>query len=146
MNVTSCRIKRKRMSEINVVPYIDVMLVLLIIFMVTAPLLTQGVEVTLPEAASKTLDENAEEPLVVSVNREGRYFVNRGDNTDKALGSDELIKRVKIILAQRKDKMVYIKGDRDASYGQVVTVMALLQESGVTELGLVTRSPDDNDG
>jgi biopolymer transport protein TolR len=146
MNVTSGRIKRKRMSEINVVPYIDVMLVLLIIFMVTAPLLTQGVEVTLPETGSKTLDDNAEEPLVVSVNREGQYFVNRGDNTDKPIASDELVKRVKIILAQRQDKTVYIKGDRDASYGQVVTVMALLQESGVTELGLVTRSPDDNDG
>ncbi|MGD8406987.1 MAG: protein TolR [Thiohalophilus sp.] len=146
MNVTSCRIKRKRMSEINVVPYIDVMLVLLIIFMVTAPLLTQGVEVTLPEAASKTLDDNAEEPVVVSVNREGHYFVNRGDNTDKPMTGDDLVKRVKIILAQRQDKTVYIKGDRDASYGQVVTVMALLQESGVTELGLVTRSPDDNDG
>lgn len=146
MNVTSGRIKRKRMSEINVVPYIDVMLVLLIIFMVTAPLLTQGVEVTLPETASKTLDENAEEPLVVSVNREGRYFVNYGDNSDKPLASDELVRRIKIILAQRQDKTVYIKGDRDASYGQVVTVMALLQESGVTDLGLVTRSPDDNDG
>ncbi|MGD8712693.1 MAG: ExbD/TolR family protein, partial [Thiohalophilus sp.] len=110
MNVTSCRIKRKRMSEINVVPYIDVMLVLLIIFMVTAPLLTQGVEVTLPEAASKTLDDNAEEPVVVSVNREGHYFVNRGDNTDKPMTGDDLVKRVKIILAQRQDKTVYIKG------------------------------------
>jgi len=142
MNVTSNRIKRKRMSEINVVPYIDVMLVLLVIFMVTAPLLTQGVEVTLPETAAETIEKNQEEPLVVSVNREGHYFLNLGEATDKPLNDTVLIKRVKAVLRHRQDKTVYIKGDKDANYGQVVEVMALLQQSGVTGLGLVTRSPD----
>lgn len=145
MKVTSGRVKRKRMSEINVVPYIDVMLVLLIIFMVTAPLLSQGVEVSLPESSAKTLDETEEEPLVVSVNRAGDYFLNLGEQTDTPLDSDTLIQRVKAILSRRSDKTVYIKGDREARYGQVVAVMALLQESGVRDLGLVTRSPDDAD-
>lgn len=144
MNVSSGRVKRKRMSEINVVPYIDVMLVLLIIFMVTAPLLSQGVEVSLPESAAKTLDKTDEEPLVVSVNREGRYFLNLGEQADKPLDADSLIQRVGAVLRQRTDKTVYIKGDRDARYGQVVAVMALLQESGVRDLGLVTRNPDES--
>ena len=145
MKVTSGRVKRKRMSEINVVPYIDVMLVLLIIFMVTAPLLSQGVEVSLPESSAKTLDETEEEPLVVSVNRAGEYFINLGEQTDTPLESDTLVQRVRAILSQRSDKTVYIKGDREARYGQVVAMMALLQESGVRDLGLVTRSPDDTD-
>lgn len=139
------RARRKRMSEINVVPYIDVMLVLLIIFMVTAPLLSQGVEVTLPQAGARTLDQNEEEPVVVSVNRAGAYFLNLGEQTDTPLAAEMLVQRVKAVLRQRTDKTVYIKGDRDASYGQVVAVMALLQESGVRDLGLVTRSPDDAD-
>ncbi|MDZ7802842.1 protein TolR [Thiohalophilus sp.] len=145
MKVTSGRVKRKRMSEINVVPYIDVMLVLLIIFMVTAPLLSQGVEVSLPESGAKTLDETGEEPLVVSVNRSGNYFLNLGEQTDTPLDSDTLVQRVRAVLSRRSDKTVYIKGDKEARYGQVVAVMALLQESGVRDLGLVTRSPDDAD-
>lgn len=143
MNVSNGRVKRKRMSEINVVPYIDVMLVLLVIFMVTAPLLTQGVEVELPETAAETIEKSQEEPLVVSVNREGRYFLNLGEQSDKPLDSAVLVQRVKAVLRQRQDKTVYIKGDKDANYGQVVEVMALLQQSGVKGLGLVTRSPDD---
>ncbi|MFO8025826.1 protein TolR [Thiohalophilus sp.] len=145
MKVTSGRVKRKRMSEINVVPYIDVMLVLLIIFMVTAPLLSQGVEVSLPESSAKTLDETEEEPLVVSVNRDGDYFLNLGEQTDTPLDRDALVQRIRAVLSRRTDKTVYIKGDREARYGQVVAMMALLQESGVRDLGLVTRSPDDAD-
>jgi biopolymer transport protein TolR len=133
------------MSEINVVPYIDVMLVLLIIFMVTAPLLSQGVEVNLPETEAKTLDESDEEPMVVSVDQQGQYFLNLGGQTDKPLEAKVLVKRIESLLGQRTDKTVYIKGDRNASYGQVVAVMALLQQSGVRDLGLVTRLPDDTD-
>ncbi|TDY01670.1 protein TolR [Thiohalophilus thiocyanatoxydans] len=143
MKVTGRRVKRKRMSEINVVPYIDVMLVLLIIFMVTAPLLSEGIEVNLPESGAKTLEETEEEPLVVSVNREGDYFINLGEQADKPLQAETLVQRVNAILRQRNDKTVYVKGDRDANYGQVVTMMATLQEAGVRDLGLVTRSPDD---
>jgi len=80
----------------------------------------------------------------VSVNREGHYFLNLGEATDKPLNGAVLIKRVKAVLRHRQDKTVYIKGDKDANYGQVVEVMALLQQSGVTGLGLVTRSPDDS--
>lgn len=145
MRVIAGRVKRKRMSEINVVPYIDVMLVLLIIFMVTAPLLSEGVEVNLPESGARTLEESQEEPLVVSVNREGDYFLNLGEQTDKPLEAGALVQRVRAVLRQRSDKTVYIKGDQDARYGQVVAVMATLQEAGVRDLGLVTRSPDDTD-
>ncbi|MFP4611228.1 MAG: protein TolR [Thiohalophilus sp.] len=145
MRVTGVRVKRKRMSEINVVPYIDVMLVLLIIFMVTAPLLSEGVEVNLPQSGAKALEETQEEPLVVSVNREGDYFINLGEDTDTPLEAGALVQRVEAVLRQRSDKTVYIKGDRDARYGQVVAVMATLQEAGVRDLGLVTRSPDESD-
>ncbi|MDZ7663456.1 protein TolR [Thiohalophilus sp.] len=145
MRVIAGRVKHKRMSEINVVPYIDVMLVLLIIFMVTAPLLSQGVEVSLPQSGARTLEETQEEPLVVSVNREGDYFLNLGEQTDTPLAAEALVQRVRAVLRQRSDKTVYIKGDRDASYGHVVAVMATLQEAGVRDLGLVTRSPDESD-
>lgn len=145
MRVTGGRVKRKRMSEINVVPYIDVMLVLLIIFMVTAPLLSEGVEVNLPQSGAKTLEETEEEPIVVSVNRDGDYFLNLGEQADKPLEAEALVQRVRAVLRQRNDKTVYVKGDRDANYGQVVAVMATLQEAGVRDLGLVTRSPDNAD-
>ena len=99
------RFRKKRMSEINVVPYIDVMLVLLVIFMITAPLLTQGVKVELPQADAKPLDKSEQEPLIVSVNQQGNYFLNVGDNKDKPLDADTLVARVNAVLRQRRDNM-----------------------------------------
>ena len=130
------------MSDINVVPYIDVMLVLLIIFMVTAPLLTQGVKVELPQAQSQNIESKGQEPLVVSIDKQGRFYFNIGDKPDKPVEAKILITRVKAVLRHRKDSTVYVKGDRNVPYGQVVEVMALLKQSGVEHVGLVTRLPD----
>lgn len=136
------RVRRKRMSEINVVPYIDVMLVLLVIFMVTAPLLTQGVKVELPQSQSQNIETKGQEPLVVSVDKQGRFYFNIGDKPDKPVNAKDLTARVKAVLRHRKDSTVYVKGDRNVPYGQVIEVMALLKQSGVEHVGLVTRLPD----
>ncbi|MDH3948749.1 MAG: protein TolR [Gammaproteobacteria bacterium] len=136
------RVRRKRMSEINVVPYIDVMLVLLIIFMVTAPLLTQGVKVELPKADSRNIESKGQEPLIVSVDQQGRFYFNIGDKPDKPVDAKNLTARIKAVLRHRKDSTVYVKGDRNVAYGEVVQVMALLKQSGVEHVGLVTRLPD----
>ena len=136
------RVRRKRMSEINVVPYIDVMLVLLVIFMVTAPLLTQGIKVELPQADSQNIETKGQEPLVVSVDQQGRFYFNIGDKPDQSLDAKKLMVRVKAVLRHRQDSTVYVKGDRNVAYGEVVQVMALLQQSGVEHIGMVTRLPD----
>lgn len=136
------RVRRKRMSEINVVPYIDVMLVLLVIFMVTAPLLTQGVKVELPQAASQNIETKGQEPLIVSVDKQGQLFLNIGDKPDQPVDANNLTTRIKAVLRNRQDNTVYVKGDRNVAYGEVVRVMALLKDSGVEHVGLVTRLPD----
>lgn len=130
------------MSQINVVPYIDVMLVLLIIFMVTAPLLQQGVEIDLPEAPAETLPEVAEqrEPLIVSVDREGRYYLNRGDEREQALSVEDLSGQVREALTEEPDLPIYVRGDEQAGYGQVVRAMVLLQQAGAQGVGLITDS------
>ena len=135
-------VRRKRMSEINVVPYIDVMLVLLVIFMVTAPLLTQGIKVELPQAESQNIESKGQEPLVVSVDQQGRFYFNIGDKPDQSLDAKKLMVRVKAVLRHRQDSTVYVKGDRNVAYGEVVQVMALLKQSGVEHIGMVTRLPD----
>jgi len=136
------RVRRKRMSEINVVPYIDVMLVLLVIFMVTAPLLTQGIKVELPQADSQNIDSKGQEPLVVSVDQQGRFYFNIGDKPDQSLNAKKLMNRIKAVLRHRQDSTVYVKGDRNVAYGEVVQVMALLKQSGVEHIGMVTRLPE----
>jgi biopolymer transport protein TolR len=130
------------MSEINVVPYIDVMLVLLVIFMVTAPLLTQGIKVELPQADSQNIESKGQEPMVVSVDQQGRFYFNIGDKPDQSLDAKKLMLRVKAVLRHRQDSTVYVKGDRNVAYGEVVQVMALLKQSGVEHIGMVTRLPD----
>jgi len=136
------RVRRKRMSEINVVPYIDVMLVLLVIFMVTAPLLTQGIKVELPQADSQNIESKGQEPLVVSVDQKGRFYFNIGDKPDQPIDANKLMIRVKAVLRHRQDSTVYVKGDRNVAYGEVVQVMGLLKQSGVEHIGMVTRLPD----
>jgi len=131
------------MSEINVVPYIDVMLVLLVIFMVTAPMLTQGVQVDLPQAQATPIESHeAQEPLIVSIDKKGRYFLNVGDNASKPLSNKLLVTRIKAVLRHRRDNTVYVKGDRKVAYGHVVNVMAALKRAGVEQVGLVTRFPE----
>ena len=128
--------RKKLMSEINVVPYIDVMLVLLVIFMITAPLLSQGVKVDLPKAAAQPVDSQDRETLVVTVDREGRYFLD-----DRRIAPEELSRKVAAILRARPQTPVLIRGDRQSNYGEVVKAMTLLQSAGAPSVGLLTEPP-----
>jgi biopolymer transport protein TolR len=130
------RHRRKPMAEINVVPYIDVMLVLLVIFMVTAPLLTPGVKVDLPQAAASAVDNPDRETLVVTVDRRGKLFLD-----EREIGSEALQAKVTAILRVRPQTPVLIRGDRQAAYNDVVQTMVLLQAAGAPSVGLVTQSP-----
>lgn len=135
--------RRKPMSEINVVPYIDVTLVLLIIFMITAPLLQTGVEVDLPQAEAKTVETKNDQPVVVSIDREGRYYIDIGADEDEPVQPEELLYRVAAVLRNKPETSVYIRGDQAVDYGKVVTVMAALKNAGVPKVGLMT-SPYEN--
>jgi biopolymer transport protein TolR len=130
------------MAEINVVPYIDVMLVMLVIFMITAPLLTQGVKVDLPEAAAEAMPPEQQEPLVVNVDAAGKLYLNIADDPQKPIGADDLKQRVAAVLRRRQDKTVLVRGDQAANYGSVVAAMVLLQQAGVPSVGLVTEPPE----
>ena len=136
------RNKRKPMAEINVVPYIDVMLVLLVIFMITAPLLTQGVNVNLPKASAKALPPKAQMPMIISVNRSGQYYLNVAKNPGKSLSAQQLMSTVndKLTAARQNNQKldVYVKGDKDVAYGTVVQAMVLLQKAGADNVGLIT--------
>jgi biopolymer transport protein TolR len=129
------------MAEINVVPYIDVMLVLLIIFMVTAPMLMQGVKVDLPEAATDPVKNQDSEPLIVSVKQNGELFLNLGGNEEQALSLATVKQRVSVVMRRSPEKPVLVWGDRAVAYGEVVTLMAALQEAGAPSVGLVTENP-----
>ena len=130
------RSSRRLMNQINVVPYIDVMLVLLVIFMITAPLLSQGVKVDLPKAAAQPVDSQDRETLVVTVDREGRYFLD-----DRRITSEELSRKIAAILRARPQTPVLIRGDRQSNYGEVVKAMTLLQSAGAPSVGLLTEPP-----
>ena len=127
------------MSEINVVPYIDVMLVLLVIFMITAPLLTQGVKIDLPNAPAEPVQRGDREPLVVSVDSAGRYYLNYGGKEEDPIDATTLLRRVSALLRYQPGTPVLVKGDEAASYGTVIRVMALLQTAGAPSVGLLTE-------
>ena len=129
------------MAEINVVPYIDVMLVLLIIFMVTAPLITQGVKVDLPKASSKALDKDEKEPLIVSIKADGSYYINLGEKKEEPVAADQIGAQVAAILRNVPDTPVYVGGDRAVPYGDVVKLMTVLQAAGAESVGLMTEDP-----
>lgn len=130
------RQKKKLMSEINVVPYIDVMLVLLVIFMITAPLLMQGVKVELPEAVAKPVDATDKETLVVTVDKKGVLYLD-----DREIKVDVLKNKVAKILRLRPQTPVLVRGDHRVAYGEVVKVMTLLQDAGAPSVGLLTEPP-----
>jgi biopolymer transport protein TolR len=136
------RKRRRPVSEINVVPYIDVMLVLLIIFMVTAPLVTQGVKVELPKASAEALSEDSKPPLIASVNAEGEYFLNVGESQEEPLTAVDLATLVAAHLQKEPDTPVVVKGDGRVPYDNVVQLMVLLQRAGVPSVGLMTDSPE----
>lgn len=142
------RRKRKPVAEMNVVPYIDVMLVLLVIFMVTAPMLNQGVNVNLPQVSSDVLPADTnQQVLTLSVLADGTYYWNLGEavdtenQTDSAISLAQMSDGVSKILSARPDTVVYIRGDQEANYGLVVTAMATLQQAGVPNVGLITEAP-----
>ena len=135
--------KRKLMGEINVVPYIDVMLVLLVIFMVTAPLLTQGIEVDLPKASSEPIAEVPDHPpLVLSVDAAGQLFINVGDDEDEPVSGKDVVARVGAVLRNRPKTPILVKADREVPYGNVVGAMVLLQQGGADSIGFVTDPLD----
>jgi biopolymer transport protein TolR len=143
MNATMSRSKGKRrlMSEINVVPYIDVMLVLLIIFMITAPLLTQGISVDLPNAPAQALDPELlrdNEPLVLSVDAEGRYYLNVGDNEDEPIDDATVVERASAVLRRNAQTPILVQADETVPYGRVVTGAVLLQQAGAAKIGFQT--------
>ena len=135
-------------AEMNVVPYIDVMLVLLVIFMVTAPMLTQGVKIELPKVAAEALASNSQQQiLTLSVKADGGYYWNLGaeldshQQEDSAVGLEEMTAKVGAIIAARGDTQVYIRADHNTDYATVVAGMAALQKGGVRNLGLITEAP-----
>ncbi len=135
--------KRKLIAEINVVPYIDVMLVLLIIFMVTAPLLTQGVKVELPQAGAEPIDDVPNHPpLVLSVDAEGNLYINVGDDEDLPANAKEIVARTAAVLRNRPDTPILLKADKAVPYGNVVGAMVLLQQGGAKNVGFVTDPLD----
>ena len=132
------------LAEINVVPYIDVMLVLLVIFMVTAPMLMQGVEVKLPEATATPVANQDAEPLIVSIDDRGQLFLNLGADVKQALELATIRQRVAAVLRRSPEKPVLVWGDKRVAYGDVVGVMTALQEAGAPSVGLVTENPASN--
>ena len=137
--------RRKRLrpvAEINVVPYIDVMLVLLIIFMVTAPLLMQGVEVELPKAEAQAVESDDSDPLIASIKANGELFLNVGGDESTEISPEVLQRRVGAVLRANPNKPVLVWGDQAVAYGDVVSLMVMLQAAGATNVGLVTESPE----
>jgi len=132
------RNKRKPIGEINVVPYIDVMLVLLIIFMITAPLIQQGVEIDLPQANAEAVEDKNSPPLVVTVDSQGQYFLDVGSNTEQPISTETLQIKVAAVLRNKPKTAVMIRGDKDVAYGEVVQAMTSLQAAGVPSVGLLT--------
>jgi len=147
VNTNRTKGKRRLMSEINVVPYIDVMLVLLIIFMITAPLLTQGIQVDLPNAPAQQLDPELlkdNEPLVLSVDREGQFYLNIGDDDEAPIDDATVVERASAVLRRNAQTPVLVKADEAVPYGRVVTGAVLLQQAGATKIGFQT-DPNDTD-
>lgn len=136
------RVRRRKVAEINVVPYIDVMLVLLIIFMVTAPLITQGVKVDLPQASAEPLAEDSKPPLVASVDAEGNFYLSVGEDKNDVLSPEEIATLVAAHLQVEPDTPVVVKGDRSVPYDYVIQLMVLLQKAGAPSVGLMTDSPE----
>ncbi len=137
----SRRQRKRPISAINVVPYIDVMLVLLVIFMITAPLLSQGVTVELPQAAARPLAATAKEPLIATVDASGQYYLNVGDGQQSGVDEEVLVSRVATVLRHQPETPVMVRGDHHVNYGAVIRLMTLLQRAGAPSVGMLTDPP-----
>ena len=122
------------LSDINVTPLVDVMLVLLIIFMITAPMLHRGIEVALPQADAESLPMRVDDPLVLSINLDGLVYVQ-----SDPVHPSQLVERLLPLLEARQDKAVFLKGDRELAYGKVIEVLDILHRGGITRIGMVTE-------
>ena len=137
------RPRKKPMSEMNVVPYIDVMLVLLVIFMITAPMLTQGIEVDLPEAEADALSINDKQPLIVTIKANGSFWLQSDPTTRNEVSMQNLPNEIRALRQSRGEKLpVLVNGDQRVSYGRVIELMSSLQQAGVTQVGLLTELPN----
>lgn len=143
MESTFRRERKKPVAEMNVVPYIDVMLVLLVIFMVTAPMLTQGLQVELPKAVTDSISLKNREPVIVSIKADGSYWIKHGSGKDRRIKRDAIAARVSEILNASPEAPVLVNGDHRVKYGVVVTLMAQLQQAGVPNVGLLTQAAPD---
>src|SRR4029078_11741666 len=136
------------MSDINVVPFIDVMLVLLVIFMITTPLLTQGVKVELPKTSANAINEQQKEPLIVTVDAKGEFYLNLSDKPNQPVTARTLSHLVSTQLAGQQNseqqRPVLVRGDKNANYGKVVEAMVLLQQAGAKSVGLITQPAPSN--
>jgi biopolymer transport protein TolR len=132
--------RHRQIAEINVVPYIDVMLVLLVIFMITAPLLFQGVEVNLPKATAKPMEQKQQEPIILSVNSQGNYYLNIASRPTQIIAATDVFKLVQEELKSptKADRQTLIKGDKNISYEKIIAAMTLLQKAGARSIGLIT--------
>lgn len=138
MQVMIHRVKKRPVAAMNVVPYIDVMLVLLVIFMVTTPLLEQGVEVKLPQASSEPIKAQDDKPLVLTVDKQGLYYLNQGGDAKQPLSDQAVIQQVSQLLTDKPELSVLVRGDQAVDYGKVVQAMVLLQRAGLKNVGLMT--------
>ncbi|BAS68064.1 protein TolR [Bathymodiolus septemdierum thioautotrophic gill symbiont] len=137
------RTRRDVDTHINIVPYIDVMLVLLVIFMMTTPIIEQGIEVDLPSGNSKSVDFSEQEPSIITINRDGEYFINSmtGDKPER-LSAGKIAARVQARMQIFPTMKVFVRGDREVAYGAVIALMSFLQKNGVGKIGIVTESSE----
>ncbi|MBK1720421.1 protein TolR [Thiocystis violacea] len=139
---TRGRNRRRLMAEINVVPYIDVMLVLLVIFMVTAPLITTGVKVNLPREAAGGIPSPTTESVVITVDEFGDYYIDIGTEKNQPASDQILFDRIRVVLDYRKETPILVRADNRVDYGRVVRAMAIAQKAGAPEVGLITTPPE----
>ena len=136
------RYKRKLMSDINMVPFIDIVLVLLVAFMVVTPFINQGIKVNLPNSQGRLLKSEKDNTLIISIKMNGSYFLNVSKNQEKAISLQDMVSKVKKIYDINRSIVVLVKGDRQVSYGSIISAISSLQKIGITDIGLVT-SPND---
>ncbi|MEN0037185.1 MAG: protein TolR [Cellvibrio sp.] len=134
-------IKKKLKAEINVVPLIDVMLVLLIVFMIAAPMMTQGIKVELPQAKAEAVDTKDDDPITVSVKADGSYYIDLAGDAEAPRPLAEIKSIVSKVLAEKPNTLVFVQGDRKVEYGVIVTLMGELKQAGAPSVGLITEPP-----